>query len=135
MKTTDIFPALNIPLAEGAHHALIDLLAACLGPRDEEILMLRLNGSSQNDIAWITGSSQATVSRRLGRMMEAGGFESLGLRLRGRSEQAVPPEQADMEVPVDLRGGLRFARHERAAYPHRRRVRVRECWCAKKVAA
>lgn len=114
------FPAMSIPLAESAHLSLLDLIAACRGPRDEEILTLRLNGASQNDIAWMTGSSQATISRRLGRMMDDANFDRVGIRLRGRPEHAVPTEAPP--------SGLRFAKH-RPQNGHR------DCWCAKPVAA
>ena len=129
LRSTDVFPAINIPLAESAHHELLDLIASCRNPREAEVLRLRLNGATQVDIAQELGYSQSGVSRRLYDLMERAGFEHLGLRLRGRRERSIPPESGDSGQPSDLRASLRVARHDRRAYPHgRRRSR---CWCAR----
>ena len=103
MRSWDVFPALNLPLAGWPHLTLVDLLDACQGPIDEEVLRQRLNGATQLDIAQEMGVHQTSISRRLFRLMERAGFEHLGLRLRGRPQHAAPT----VVVPSGLRFGER----------------------------
>ena len=105
MRSWDVFPALNLPLAGWPHLTLVDLLDACQGPIDEEVLRQRLNGATQLDIAQEMGIHQTSISRRLFRLMERAGFEHLGLRLRGRPQHAAPT--------VVVSSGLRFGERNR----------------------
>lgn len=103
---------------------VVDLLAACGGPRDEKILYLRLNGSTQDDIAHSMGMLQSSVSRLLARLYRVA---------RIRDEDA-PPRVGDAlrtspgwrnvgSDPKHAKPGLRFPIHTSGH---------RKCWCAKR---
>src|SRR5947209_1884522 len=86
----------------------MDLIGACRGERDEQILHLRMNGATQSDIAAEVGFTQSSVSRRLASMLERAEskLNELSVRMRDRSHNLFAPPE---EIPPLL--GLRFAKH------------------------
>lgn len=117
LRTTDIFSEYLIPIASDAHHAVLDLIAACRGPRDEQLLALRLNGETQEAIAYEVGIWQSSVARRLDSLMERAHLDELGKRLRTK--------RIDSAETTPTRTGLRFPKHTRAH---------KNCWCERKAA-
>ena len=129
MRTTDIFSEYSLSPASDAHAMVIDLLAACGGPRDEKILYLRLNGSTQEDIAHAMGGMlQSSVSRILARLYRYAGIHDEDTPPRvGQTLRASPGwRNVGAEAKQPRPPGLRFPIHTPGH---------RKCWCAKREVA
>ena len=130
MRSYEVFSVDSIPIASGPHALLLDLLAACRGPLDGEILRLRLNADTQQDIASALGIAQQTVSKALtsiyrrAEMKDEDNAVRLGMRLRVSPLWRHLGAEANQSSPVGLRG----PRHAPAGNHAR-------CWCSRKKVA
>ena len=124
IESWDIFSPDHIPLASTAHATLLDLLAACHGPRDAEMLKQRLNGATQEDIAKSLALGQSTVSRALTDIYRRAQVYEQSVERLGMKARIRPGWRALAIESKPKPSGLRFGRHPRGYSKSKSRKRA-----------
>lgn len=70
MSTGDVLSLENLVVGGGRHVQLLDLIDALRSEEEEDMLRMLLNGWSQEKVGEDLGIDQATVSRRLKRLVQ-----------------------------------------------------------------